>query len=358
MKPNDHSRRNFLGKITVGTVSLTTLMGLDQNLFSSSFFTKESKSTTNILKRSEQKFVPVMVTPFTPDLKIDFDALSKLTDFYMACGAKGFFANCMSSEMYYLDNEERLALARHVVKQVNGKFPVVATGSFGETIEEQAEFAKKMYATGVDAVILITSHFAKKEEDDTVLINNLKKFLSLTGDIPMGTYECPSPYKRIITPEVLRFMLSTNRFFYHKDTNLDLDQIRVKLEITKGSSLEFYDAHTPNTMDSLQMGAQGMSCIAGNLYPELFSWMCSNATDPAKQEDVKWLQSELTRADSIISKGYPLSAKYFLKKRGVPIEPIGRASKNPLTEEQKQGLDEIFNALPAWHKRLGIKVKS
>lgn len=358
MTPNNHSRRSFLGKITLGTASLTTLMGLEQHLFSSSIFTKESNPIPNTLKNKEQKFVPVMVTPFTPDLKIDFEALSKLTYFYMACGATGFFANCMSSEMYYLDNEERLALARHVVNHVNGKFPVVATGSFGETIEEQADFAKKMFATGVDAVILITSHFAKKEEDDAVLISNLKKFLSLTGDIPLGTYECPSPYKRIITPEVLRFMLSTNRFFYHKDTNLDLEPIRVKLEIAKGSTLEFYDAHTPNTMQSLQMGAKGMSCIAGNLYPELFSWMCKNATDPAKQEDVKWLQSELTRLDSIISKGYPLSAKYFLQKRGVPIEPIGRSSKNPLTIEQKQGLDEIFNDLPQWHTRLGIKIKS
>lgn len=358
MTPNDKSRRNFLGKITIGTVSMTTLMGLDQNLLSSSFFTTESQSTPNILNTNEKKFVPVMLTPFTPDLKIDFDALSKLTDFYRACGAKGFFANCMSSEMYYLDNEERLALARHVVKHVNGALPVVATGSFGETIEEQAEFARKMYDTGVNAVILITSHFAKKEEDDSVLITNLEKFLSLTGNIPLGTYECPSPYKRIITPEVLRFMLSTNRFTYHKDTNLDLDKIKVKLEIAKGNRLEFYDAHAPNTMASLQMGAQGMSAIAGNLYPELFSWMCSNATDPSRQEDVKWLQSEITRADSIISQGYPTSAKYFLQKRGVPIAPICRSSKTQLTTEQKQALDEIYNALPEWHKRLGIKINS
>ncbi|HSF52107.1 MAG TPA: dihydrodipicolinate synthase family protein, partial [Algoriphagus sp.] len=262
------------------------------------------------------------------------------------------------SEMYFLDNEERLALAKHVVKHVNGKIPVVATGSFGDTIEERAEFTKKMYATGVDAVILITSHFAAKEEDDSVLIKNLDKFLSLTGDIPLGTYECPSPYKRIISPEVLRYLLSTKRFIYHKDTNLDLDPIKVKLEIAKGTPLEFYDAHTPNTMASLQMGAKGMSCIAGNLYPELFSWMCANATDPAKQEDVKWLQSELTKADSIISKGYPLSAKYFLQKRGVPIAPIGRSAKTPLTAEQMQGLDEILKVLPQWHERLGIKVNS
>lgn len=358
MLSSDHySRRNFLGKVAAGTVSLTSLMDLDQNLFSSAFCPNENKPSPPILKNSEKKFVPVMLTPFASNLKIDFDALTRLTEFYQAWGAKGFFANCLSSEMYYLSNEERLALAKHVVNQVNGAMPVVATGSFGESIQEKADFTKKMYDTGVDAVILITSHFAAKEEDDAVLINNLEKFLALTGDIPLGTYECPSPYKRIITPEVLRFMISTKRFIYHKDTSLDLDKIKVKLEMLEGHPLEFYDAHTPNTMESLQMGAKGMSCIAGNLYPELFFWMCSNATNPAKQEDVKWLQGELTKADSIISQGYPTSAKYFLKKRGVPIEPICRSTQTPLSAEQKQALDEIYKVLPQWHERLGIEME-
>lgn len=359
MKTSDHyTRRNFLGKFAVGTVSLTSLMGLNQDIFSSPLNETANQPIPDTLKNAEKKFVPVMLTPFDSNLKIDFDALSQLTDFYRACGAKGFFANCLSSEMYNLDNEERLALTKHVVKDVKGKMPVVATGSFGDTIEERADFTKKMYDTGVDAVILITSHFAAKEEDDRVLIDNLEKFLSLTGNIPLGTYECPSPYKRIITPEVLRFMISSGRFIYHKDTTLDLEKIKTKLEIMQGSPMEFYDAHTPNTMDSLQMGAQGMSCIAGNLYPELFSWMCANATKPAKQADVTWLQSELTRADAIISQGYPTSAKYFLQKRGVPILPICRSSKTSLTAEQKQGLDEIYDLLPQWHERLGIKLKS
>ncbi|WP_026968290.1 dihydrodipicolinate synthase family protein [Algoriphagus terrigena] len=355
-KSDYNSRRNFLGKVTLSSLSLTALLGLDESLFAATRLTKENTANTKLMKNAEQKFVPVMLTPFDSDLKIDFEALSKLTDFYLACGAKGFFANCLSSEMYHLDSEERLALASHVVKQVKGKMPVVATGSFGETIEERAEFTKKMYDTGVDAVILITSHFAAKDEDDNVLISNLQEFLSLTGDIPLGTYECPTPYKRIVSPEVMRFMISSKRFIYHKDTSLDLDKIKAKLEIAKGSPLEFYDAHTPNTMESLQLGAQGMSCIAGNLYPELFSWMCANATNPAKQADVNWLQSELTRADAIISQGYPTSAKYFLQKRGVPIAPICRSRNTPLTEAQTQALDEIYELLPQWHARLDIKL--
>jgi 4-hydroxy-tetrahydrodipicolinate synthase len=353
---SDYSRRAFLGKLSAGALTLTTLAGAGQEVFSSALRTTGNSQT---IKRSmdsnAKKFVPVMVTPYTSDLKIDFDALSKLIDFYAASGAKGFFANCLSSEMYNLDEDERLALARHVVKRVNGAFPVVATGSFGTTIEERAEFARKMYDTGVNAVILISSHFANKEEGDTILIKNLEKFFSLTGNIPMGTYECPSPYKRIITPEVLRFLLSTNRLIYHKDTTLDLEKIRVKIELAKNSKLEFYDAHTPNSMYSLQMGAKGLSTIAGNFYPEVFSWMCNNANDPARIEDVQWIQGELTRADAVIGQGYPNSAKYFLQKRGVPIQPLARTAKAPLTVAQKQAVDEIYNVLPQWHERLGIK---
>lgn len=339
----------------MGTLSLTAITGAEQSVFSSTHSSEELQTLMATLKSNERKFVPVMITPFSSNLKIDFGALSKLVDFYLASGAKGLFANCLSSEMYQLDAEERLALARHVVKQVNGAFPVVATGSFGTTNEERAEFARKMYDTGVNAVILITSHFAAKEENDTTLINNLEKFLSLTGSIPMGTYECPSPYKRIITPEVFRFLLSTNRLIYHKDTTLDLGKIKVKIDLAKNSKLEFYDAHTPNAMYSLQMGAKGLSTIAGNFYPEIFAWMCEHANNPDRQEDVQWIQSELTRTDAIIGQGYPVSAKYLLQKRGVAIEPLARTAKAPLTASQKQSLDDICNnVLPQWHERLGI----
>jgi len=88
----------------------------------------------------EKKFVPVMVTPFQQDGKIDLEGVTRLIDFYLAAGVKGFFANCLSSEMYQLREEERLTLTQHVVKRVNGIVPVVATGSFVSTILEQVTF--------------------------------------------------------------------------------------------------------------------------------------------------------------------------------------------------------------------------
>ena len=306
---------------------------------------------------SDKKFVPVMITPFNLKAKVDLDVVSLLIDFYLAAGVKGFFANCLSSEMFSITEDERLELTQHIVNYVDGKMPIVATGSFGLTIEDKAEFTKKIYDTGVDAVIMITGHFAKVDESDDVLLRNFDKMFQLTGNIPLGMYECPAPYKRIIGGDVFKKVLSADRMVYHKDTSITHEYVQEKLDILKetGNQLEFYDAHTPNAMFSLQQGAKGMSSISGNFYPEIMVWMTENANDPSKQEEVGWLQSELTRVDPLIHIAYPMSAKYFLQKRGLPVRTISRATAFQLTPEQRKTLDDIHDSFLNWCERLDIK---
>lgn len=303
------------------------------------------------------KFVPVMITPFNLKAKVDLDTVSRLIDFYLAAGVKGFFANCLSSEMYSITEDERLELTQHVVRYVNGRVPVVATASFGLTLDDKAEFTKKIYDTGIDAAIMITGHFANVEDSDEVLLKNFDRMFKLTGNIPLGMYECPAPYKRIIGPDVFKKLLSANRMVYHKDTSIDLEKVKAKLDILKqeNNHLEFYDAHSPNAMYSLQMGARGMSSISGNFYPEILVWMVNNANNPEKLEDVKWLQSEISRVDPLIHVAYPMSAKYFLRKRGLPVRTISRATALELTPEQKKTLDEIHDSFRMWCERLDIQ---
>lgn len=306
---------------------------------------------------NDTKFVPVMITPFNLKAKVDLDVVSNLVDFYLAAGVKGFFANCLSSEMYSITEDERLELTQHIVRYVNGRVPVVATGSFGLTVNDKAEFTKKIYDTGIDAVILITGHYANVEDSDEVLLKNFDRMFKLTGNIPLGMYECPAPYKRIIGPDVFKTLLSANRLVYHKDTSIDLEKVKAKIDIVKAtkSNLEFFDAHSPNAMYSLQMGAKGMSSISGNFYPEILVWMVNNANDPAKLEEVKWLQAEISRVDPLIHIAYPMSAKYFLRKRGLPVRTISRATALELTPDQKKTLDEIHDSFKMWCERLAIK---
>jgi 4-hydroxy-tetrahydrodipicolinate synthase len=354
MNNRKSSRRIFLENLTAGAAGVALSSAFAQKIFAAGDhpYPRIAPSAPFV---SDKKFVPVMLTPYAENGKIDFDGLSRLIDLYLSAGVKGFFANCLSSEMYSLSPEERLALAKHTVKRVNGRVSVVAAGSFGGTLEEKAEFTKRMYHTGVNGVILISAHLAAKEESDDTLFKNFERFCSLTDNIPLGIYECPSPYKRIITPGLFKSLLDTNRLIYHKDTSIDFKLVKAKLDLIKGNRIEFYDAHTPNAMYSLQAGAKGMSAIAGNFYPEMLVWMCDHATDPDRQEDVKWAQSELTRADQIVSDGYSLSAKYFLQKRGFNIRSSSRVNTGTLTPEQRQALDNVYNSFREWCERLQIK---
>lgn len=307
------------------------------------------------MKREEGKFVPVMLTPYHADMSIDFDALSRLIDFYEEAGAKGYFANCLSSEMYHLTPPERLSITSHVVKRVAGKAPVVATGSFGESIEEKAEFTRQIGASGVEAVILISSHFVGKEEDDHIFIQNLEQFLLRTDSIPLGSYECPNPYKRIISPEVYAFMVRSGRFIYHKDTSENLEMIEEKLQISANGLLQLYNAHSGSAVASIQAGAAGMSPISGNFYPEVITWIAKNAHRLDRKEDLKWIQSEISHTEPIISKVYPVSAKYFLQLRGLPLQTVSRSSKGVLSEEQRNALAEVHTRFLGWCERLNIK---
>ncbi len=350
----DFSRRGFLRTMAAGTL-LAAAMDKHASARTNTATTSGKDLTAMTPFASDKKFVPVMITPYQPNKQIDFDVLSRLTDFYLAAGAKGFFANCQSSEMYLLSDDERIAITRHVVQHVNGAWPVVASGSFGDSLEAKAEFTKRIYQTGINAVILISGHFAKKKERDDILAGHFEKFFAMTETIPTGTYECPQPYKRIISPDVFKYLLATNRVVYHKDTTIVFEKVKVKIDLAKGSNLEFYDACTANTMNSLQAGAKGMSAVSGNFYPEILAWMCNNATNPEKQEQVRYSQEQITATEKVIAKGYPLSSKYFLRKRGLPIEIVTRYKGRKLAKKNIKALDVVYETFLGWCDYLGIE---
>ncbi|WP_234364212.1 dihydrodipicolinate synthase family protein [Lunatibacter salilacus] len=342
------SRRSFLTKVGLGLAAASMPISIRASQ-------KNHLSTSIIsMNNSDKIFIPVMLTTYHQDGTIDYDGMSRLMDFYLAAGAKGFFANCLSSEMYLLTDEEKLKLTKHVVEHVNGKIPVVASGSFGDTINAKADFTKRIKDTGVDAVILISGHFAEKEESDTKFIQHLDDFMLQTEGIHLGTYECPSPYKRIISPEIMKFLVDSGRFIYHKDTTEDIDQIKAKIDLAKGGELGLYNAHIGSAAASLQYGGAGLSPIAGNFYPEIITWMCENATDSKKKTDVDWLQKELREVEKKIGSQYQLGARYFLSKRGFQTPLVSRGTPGALAVDQAKILDDLQTRVRLWHERLGI----
>ena len=121
---------------------------------------------------------PVMLTPFTAQNQIDYPALDALTDYYLAHGAQGLFAVCQSSEMFFLSLEERLGIARAVVRRAAGRAPVIASGHISDSPEEQANELCAMADTGIDALILITNRLDPKNEGEAAFRANLDWLLA------------------------------------------------------------------------------------------------------------------------------------------------------------------------------------
>src|SRR5690606_11968016 len=114
-----------------------------------------------------------------------------------------------SSEMFNLSGEEQLAVTDHVVRVADGAVPVVATGTFGGPVEKQADFVKRLYDTGVEAVIVITNMLAAETESTALFDERFEQLLDATPGIMLGFYECPEPFKRVLSGEPLKRFVDT-----------------------------------------------------------------------------------------------------------------------------------------------------
>lgn len=253
---------------------------------------------------------PVMLTSFKSTGEVDYNALEQLVDWYIARGCDGLFAVCQSSEMFHLSLEERVGVAKAVVAYAQGRVPVIASGHISDEEADQVEEVNKIAETGVDAVILITNRFAAENESDELWMERCESFLEkINGDIPLGFYECPYPYKRLISTENLRKCAETGRFHFLKDTCCDLALIKERLEVIKGTSLKLYNANTSTLLDSLRCGAEGFSGVMANFHPELYVHLYAHQDE----ENITYLQDFLTIASLIERQYYPVNAKYHLQ---------------------------------------------
>lgn len=308
------------------------------------------------MENSEKGFIPVMLTPFNDNGSIDFKNLTRLTELYLRAGASGLFANCLSSEMFELTDKERIEAIEHVIKVVDGTVPVVATGTFGGPVEKQADFVKRVHDTGTEAVILITSLLADENEPDEVFDERVFQLLDQTPGIPVGFYECPVPYKRLISAEQLSSFVKTERVIYHKDTSLDIVQIREKLKATEGFKFGLYDAYMVHAVESLKAGSAGLSCIQGNYFPELIVWLCKHYNDPQLSAEVQRVQQFIIDNMDVMHNVYPIVSKYFLQKRGLKMSTFTRRKVGSFTSAVTSEIETLYADYSRLQNELNLKI--
>ena len=285
-------------------------------------------------KQLYQGVWPVLITPYNDDLSIDYDTYRELIKWYKTFEIGGLYANCQSSEMTELSEEEKLRLIRETLDVVDGKFPVVATGNFGNSIEEHIEFVNKVAATGVDVVMLTVPVFLNSDEE-------LEKYYLTVAEkttAKLGIYECPVPRNYNLGLNLITTLANSGRYFAYKETACNFDKMKEIIKITKDTPLSYLQANVPYMMESVKAGAAGSMNIAANWIPDLEIEVLklSKDNDPRAEE----MNAILCGMEMAQRSAHPMGVKYLISKRGINIKPLTRYPRT-LSLEEHYSLDQI-----------------
>jgi len=298
---------------------------------------------------------PTMITPYTHDNKIDYSVIPKMVEWYLEKGCDGIFAVCQSSEMVFLEEEEKINLAKAVVEASNRRLCVVVSGHTSANKKEAMRLIEKMLNLSIDAFILVTNTLDPNNEGDNIFLKNLNEILEEFPEGNFGLYECPIPYKRLISIEALKEIATYSNLIFIKDTCCDDQLIRERLKVLRGSTIRLFNANSATLYDSIVHGGSGYSGIMANYHPDLIRYVFDNyKNDPV---NAKIVADFLAVAAMIEMRLYPVSAKYHMRLEGIPMNLFSRSCDMQRFDANARLETESLFSLEQYFRKTFIKSK-
>ncbi len=301
---------------------------------------------------------PTMITPYRNGM-VDYEAIAALTEWYWNMGCDGIFADCQSSEIRYLSLEERTLILRTVMTKVHAlaanspereRMTVIASGHVADEFEEQLAELNAIAAEGPDALILVSNRMDIANTGDEAWIEDTKRLIDrLPPEMPLGMYECPTPYKRLLSERMLRFCAQSGRFAFMKDTCCDAAMIAQRVEICRGTSLKIFNANAQTLLETMHAGAYGYCGVMANFCPDLYARLLHG---DLYSKEASLLQDVLGLAATIEAQCYPCCAKYYLDRHeGLAMSYEARsADQNELTAYRRGCVDQLAELVDAIRK--------
>ncbi|MEH2606943.1 dihydrodipicolinate synthase/N-acetylneuraminate lyase [Bradyrhizobium sp. AZCC 1588] len=184
-------------------------------------------------------------------------------------------------------------------------------------------------------------------DDLTWLLDRLPK------QIPLGLYECPAPYRRLLTDDELTFCANTGRFVILKDVSCDLETVKRRVTLTRGTPLSIVNANAAIAFQAMKAGSRGFTGVFTNFHPDLYKWlMTEHAYHPALADELSVYLALSAMAEPM---GYPKLAKLYHQRLGTFSSTESRAVTFDIREKfwaLEALLDKIVEG--AEHYRLRI----
>jgi len=289
-----------------------------------------------------------MVTPFTPDNRVDEEMIEKIVEFGIRSGLKGFYLTGSTGEGMMMSPSERDQVIRRVVKTAKGRVKLIAhIGAVGT--DEALLNARNAAKAGVDWLSAVGPVFFGKNFNGTY---DYYKRLSEATDLPFMIYAVHSG----IVPDrdaKLFDLKNVKGMKYTGHSVWDIERLKYRLS----KDVAFFSGADEQCLAALSLKGVFSGCIgtSQNMIPRHFVDLCSAvargdlATASQLQDDVVRFVDIMLTSPNANGSWYKAMLSYVGFEAGSARSPLGW----PLTAEERADLYRKLDALGFVKKVVG-----
>lgn len=269
-----------------------------------------------------------LITPFKPDLSIDYAGLAELVDYYVddvkcdgicACGTTG--------ESPTLSHQEHKDVIRFITERVARRVPVIA-GTGSNSTAEAIELTQDAKEAGVDATLQVCPYYNKPTQEGI-----FRHFAAIgqAVDLPQIIYNIPGRTSRNIEPSTLvRLWREVPQVVGLKDAAGDLHQTMEVMREVGSEGFAVYSGEDILTFDLLCHGAWGAIAAVGHVVGREVAALCRAVWEGDLAEARKIHYHIMPVVDALFVEPNPIPVKQALQWMGLPAgglrPPLGPLS--------------------------------
>lgn len=281
-----------------------------------------------------------VITPFTEEGAVDFDALKRIIHFLIDEGIDYLVALGTTGESVTLTTEERNAIFGTFVREVNGLAPLVMGLGGNNTATLIHEF-QHIDTKGFDAILSVTPYYNRPSQEG---LYQHYMALDAVTPLPLIMYNVPGRTGVNMTAETtLRLANNAKHIFAVKDASGDLNQGK---EIISNAPEGFLvlSGDDETAIPLTLMGGDGVISVAAGGFPRTFSAGIRAALAKNKEEANRITTTLLPLIDLLFKEGNPAGIKAVSALKNLSTDvvrlPLVKASEG-LTAALRSFVDQL-----------------
>ena len=265
-----------------------------------------------------------VVTPFTTELQVDFEALGRLLDFLIKDGITYIVTMGTTGETPVLNKEEKKAIIEFTYKYINNRVPVVV-GVGGNCTQDVIDDLNFFPLDRAVAVLSASPYYNKPSQEG--LYQHYKAIASASAK-PIILYNVPGRTgKNMSAATTLRLATLTN-IVGIKEASGDILQC---MEILRDRPQDFLVVSGDDALalPQLACGMDGVISVAGNCFPKTVSSMVNYCLENDFKNAKKLNDYLINAYELLFEENNPAGAKAFLYEMDImqntvrlPVVPL------------------------------------